>query len=151
LSPKPGERYSRWRAILKNRYAPAGCKMFYRISAEAVLLLHFAFIAFVLFGATLAIRWRWIVAVHLPAAAWGFFVEMSGRICPLTYAENYLRNRAGQSGYSQGFIEHYLLPVIYPAGLTRQIQFVLAGAVVLVNLLAYGWLLYRRASRRANT
>ena len=125
--------------------------MFYRISAEAVVLLHFTFIAFVLFGATLAVRWRWIVALHLPAAAWGFFVEMTGRICPLTYAENYLRNRAGQSGYSQGFIEHYLLPVIYPAGLTQQIQFVLAGAVVLVNVLAYGWLLHRLASRRADT
>lgn len=125
--------------------------MFYRISAEAVLLVHFAFIVFVLFGAALAVRWHWIVALHLPAAAWGFFVEITGRICPLTYAENYLRNRAGQTGYSQGFIEHYLLPVIYPAGLTQQIQFVLAGVVVLVNLLAYGWLLHRRASRRANT
>ena len=125
--------------------------MFYRISAEAIVLLHFTFIAFVLFGATLALRWRWIVVLHLPAAAWGFFVEMTGRICPLTYAENYLRHRAGQSGYSQGFIEHYLLPIIYPAGLTQQIQFVLAGAVVLVNVLAYGWLLHRRASRHADT
>jgi hypothetical protein len=125
--------------------------MFYRISAEVVLSVHFAFIAFVLFGAVLAVRWRWIMALHLPAAAWGFFVEISGRICPLTYAENYLRERAGESGYSQGFIEHYLLPLIYPAGLTEQIQFVLAGAVVLVNVLAYGWLLHRRASQRKNT
>ena len=117
--------------------------MFYRIGAEAVLLLHFAFIAFVLFGALLALRWRWVVVAHLPAAAWGFFVEITGRICPLTYVENYLRHRAGQSGYSQGFIEHYLLRVIYPAGLTQRIQFVLAGAVVLVNVLAYGWLLAR--------
>jgi Protein of Unknown function (DUF2784) len=119
--------------------------MFYRLSAEAVLLLHFAFIAFVIFGAGLAMRWRWIIAVHLPAVAWGCFVELTGRVCPLTYAENYLRIRAGQSGYSQGFIEHYLLPVIYPAGLTQSIQFVLAGAVVLVNVLTYGWLLHRRA------
>lgn len=125
--------------------------MFYRISAEAVLLLHFAFIAFVLFGAVLAMRWHWVVALHLPAAAWGFFVEITGRICPLTYIENDLRARAGQTGYTQGFIEHYLLPVIYPAGLTQRIQFVLAGVVVVVNLLAYGWLLQRRAARRANT
>jgi Protein of Unknown function (DUF2784) len=118
--------------------------MLYRLGAEAVLLLHFAFIMFVLFGAGLAVRWRWVVAVHLPAAAWGCFVELSGRVCPLTYAENYLWSRAGESGYSQGFIEHYLLPVIYPAGLTQSIQFVLAGAVVLVNVLAYGWLLQRR-------
>ena len=120
--------------------------MFHRFGAEAVLLVHFAFIAFVLFGALLALRWRWVVVAHLPAAAWGFFVEVTGRICPLTYAENYLRNRAGESGYSQGFIEHYLLPIIYPTGLTQQIQYILAGTVVAINALAYGWLLYRRRS-----
>lgn len=123
--------------------------MFYRIGAEAVLSVHFAFIAFVLCGALLALRWRWIVVLHLPAVVWGFFVEMTGRICPLTYAENYLRERAGEVGYSQGFIEHYLLPVVYPAGLTQQIQYALAGVVVLVNVLAYGWLLHRRAAERA--
>ena len=122
--------------------------MLYRVCAEAVLLLHFAFIAFVLLGGLLALRWRWIVAVHLPAAAWGCFVELTGRICPLTYAENYLRNRAGDSGYSQGFIEHYLLPIIYPAGLTQRIQLLLAGFVVLVNALIYACLLLRR--RRAD-
>ena len=120
--------------------------MFYRLSAESVLLLHLFFIAFVLFGALLAVRWRWIVAVHLPAAAWACFVELANRICPLTYAENYFRNRANQSGYSHGFIEHYLLPVIYPAGLTQRIQFMLAGVVVLTNALIYGWLLRRQAS-----
>jgi hypothetical protein len=125
--------------------------MFYRLSAEVVLLLHFAFIVFVLFGAVLAVRWRWVIAAHLPAAAWGCFVELTGRICPLTYAENYLRHCAGQSGYSEGFIEHYLLSVIYPAGLTRQIQLVLAVVVVLFNVVTYAWLLRQRASRRANT
>jgi hypothetical protein len=122
--------------------------MIYRLSADAVLVLHFAFIAFVIFGAVFALRWRWIVIAHLPAAAWGFFVELTGRVCPLTYAENNLRNRAGQAGYTQGFIEHYLLPVIYPAGLTRSIQFVLAGAVVLVNVLIYGWLWHRRERQK---
>src|SRR5579862_7536425 len=106
--------------------------MFYRLGAEAVLALHFTFILFVLFGAVLMMRWRWIVIAHLPAAAWGFFVEITGRICPLPYVENYLREQAGESGYSQGFIEHYLLPVVYPAGLTQAIQYVLAGVVVLV-------------------
>lgn len=125
--------------------------MFYRVSAEAVLLLHFGFIVFVLFGAVLAVRWRWVVAAHLPAAAWGCFVELTGRICPLTYIENFLRSRAGQSGYSGGFIEHYLLSVIYPAGLTQRIQFGLAGAVVLVNVVAYGWLLHRRMAKRVRT
>lgn len=117
--------------------------MLYRLGAEAVLLLHFSFIAFVLFGALLALRWRWVVLAHLPAAAWGCFVELTGRICPLTYVENDLRSRAGLSGYSEGFIEHYLLPVIYPAGLTRHVQFALAGLVVIVNVAAYGWLVLR--------
>lgn len=121
--------------------------MLYQLGAEAVVLLHFTFIAFVLFGALLGLCWRWIVALHLPAAAWGFFIEVSGRICPLTYVENFLRNRAGQTGYSQGFIEHYLLPVIYPAGLTQSVQFVLAAVVVVVNVAAYGWLWHRRAAR----
>jgi hypothetical protein len=124
--------------------------MLYRLGAEAVVLVHFSFIAFVLFGGLLALRWRWIVAAHLPAAAWGCLVELTGRICPLTYVENYLRSRAGQSGYPEGFIEHYFLPVIYPAGLTRQIQFVLAGVVVILNVVAYGWLL-RRFARGAQS
>jgi hypothetical protein len=124
--------------------------MLYRLGAEAVVLVHFSFIAFVLFGGLLALRWRWIVVAHLPAAAWGCLIELTGRICPLTYVENYLRSRAGQSGYPEGFIEHYFLPVIYPAGLTRQIQFVLAGVVVILNVVAYGWLL-RRLARGAQS
>jgi hypothetical protein len=121
--------------------------MLYRLAAEAVLFLHLAFVLFVLLGATLAARQRWLALVHLPAAAWGFFVELTGRICPLTYAENFLRIKAGQSGYTESFIEHYLLAVIYPAGLTREIQFVLGAVVVVVNLVIYAWLLYpRRAS-----
>ncbi len=122
--------------------------MLYRLAAEAVLLLHLAFIVFALLGAAFAARRRWLVLVHLPAAAWGFFVELTGRICPLTYAENFLRIRAGQSGYTESFIEHYLLAVIYPAGLTREVQFVLAGVVVVINVAIYAWLFYpRRASR----
>ena len=120
----------------------------YRLAAEVVLLLHLAFILFALLGAAFAARRRWLVVVHLPAAAWGFFVELSGRICPLTYAENFLRIKAGQSGYTESFIEHYLLAVIYPAGLTREVQFVLAAVVVVVNVAIYAWLFYpRRASR----
>jgi hypothetical protein len=121
--------------------------MLYRLAAEAVLLLHLAFIVFALLGAAFAARWRWLVVVHLPAAAWGFFVELTGRICPLTFAENFLRIKAGQSGYAESFIEHYLLAVIYPAGLTREVQFVLAGVVVVINVAIYASLFYpRRAS-----
>jgi hypothetical protein len=122
--------------------------MIFRLAAETVLLAHLAFIVFALLGAVLAVWWRRIVIVHLPAAAWGAWVEISGRVCPLTLLENYLRIKAGQSGYAESFIEHYLLAIIYPAGLTRDIQFALAAAVIAVNLAIYGWLLVRRQSSR---
>lgn len=122
--------------------------MFYRLAAETVLLLHLAFIVFVIAGATGAARWSWLPLIHLPAAAWGVFVELTGRLCPLTTAENYLRLKAGEAGYSESFIEHYLLPIIYPAGLTREIQFGLAAVVVVVNAAIYAWLFYRRRSAR---
>jgi hypothetical protein len=122
--------------------------MFYRVSAEAVLLLHFCFIVFVLFGALLTARWRSIAAIHLPSVAWACFVELSGRVCPLTYLENYLWQRAGRAAYSQDFIQHYLMPIVYPAGLPARIQWVLADVVVLMNGLIYGWLLWETAPDR---
>ncbi|MFQ6005074.1 MAG: DUF2784 domain-containing protein [Woeseia sp.] len=126
--------------------------MLYRVAADFVLALHLGFIAFVVFGGLLTLRYRPFVYVHIPAAVWGAFVEISGRICPLTIWENGLRRIAGESGYSDSFVEHYLLPVIYPAGLTRSIQFWLAGMVILVNIAIYAWLLYRWGrSRRTET
>lgn len=122
--------------------------MLYRLAAEGVLLLHLAFIVFVIFGAALAARWRWLALVHVPAAAWGFFVELTGRVCPLTYVENYLRIKAGQSGYTESFIEHYLLAILYPAGLTRETQFVLAAFVVIINAAIYGWVFYLRSTSK---
>lgn len=115
-----------------------------RLAADATLLLHLAFIAFALFGALLALRWRWIPFVQLPAAAWGAFVEFTGRLCPLTELENHFRALAGQGGYSESFVERYLLPVIYPAGLTRNVQLVLAAVVLAINAGIYGYLLWRR-------
>ena len=91
--------------------------MSFRLAADCVLLVHLAFILFALLGATMAVWWRWAPLVHLPAAAWGFFVELTGRDCPLTHLENYLRIKAGLSGYTESFVEHYLLAIIYPAGL----------------------------------
>ena len=116
------------------------------VAADGVLVLHLGFIVFALFGAVLALRWRWLPLVHLPAAAWGAFIELSGRVCPLTYLENHFRVRAGQAGYRESFVEHYLVAVIYPPGLTRDIQFVLAGVVLIVNAALYTWLLLRAAS-----
>jgi len=117
--------------------------MSYRLAAEATLLLHLGFIVFVVLGGLLVWRWRWVVVVHLPAAAWGAFVELSGRLCPLTTLENHFRQRAGQAGYSDGFIEHYLLAIVYPEGLTRGTQLVLAGVVVAVNAAIYAGLWWR--------
>ncbi len=125
--------------------------MHFHLSANAVLLIHLAFILFAVCGAALAFRWRWIPYVHLPAAAWAFFVEATGRICPLTYLENRLREQAGQSGYADGFIEHYLLPIIYPAGLTHSIQIWLAVFVVAINASIYARLVRRRITRREAT
>jgi hypothetical protein len=123
--------------------------MLFRLAANAVLLIHLAFILFALLGAAIVVLRHWVLIVHLPVAAWGFFIELTGRICPLTYLENYLRLKAGQSGYTESFIEHYLLAIIYPAGLTSGIQFVLAAVVVVINAAIYGWLFYfRRASHR---
>ncbi len=117
--------------------------MFYRIAADLVLALHLGFIAFVVLGGLLILRYRWVAYVHVPAAVWGAFIEITGRICPLTVWENSFRQSAGDSGYADSFVEHYLLPVIYPAGLTRSIQFWIAGCVVVVNVVIYAWLLYR--------
>lgn len=118
--------------------------MAYRFAADVVLLLHAAFIVFVLIGALLALRRPWLIIAHLPAVAWGFFVEVTGRQCPLTSIENFLRFQAGQAGHADGFIEHYVVAAIYPAGLTRDLQFVLGAVVLVVNLAAYAWLVRRR-------
>ncbi len=105
------------------------------------MLLHGAFILFVVLGGLLALRWRWVAAVHLPAALWGVLVQAAGWVCPLTPLEVELRIAAGSAGYEGGFIEHYLIPAIYPVGLTRCAQYVLASLVLAVNLAVYGvWL-----------
>jgi hypothetical protein len=125
--------------------------MLYRIAADVVVALHLAFVVFVPFGALLALKWHWIPWVHLPAAAWGLFIELTGRECPLTELENALRINAGESGYAGGFIEQYLVSIMYPAGLTGGDQLVLLLAVIATNSLTYGWLHVRwfRSRRRA--
>jgi hypothetical protein len=120
-----------------------------RLLADATLVLHLAFIVFVVAGGLLALRWRRAPWLHLPAALWGVWIELSGGICPLTPLENALRRAAGSSGYQGGFVEHYLLPVVYPAGLSPRVQLALAAAVVLANAAVYGFVWRRRAERRA--
>ena len=119
------------------------------IAADAVLALYLGFILFVTLGALLALKWRWIPWLQLPAAAWGIWVEASGWFCPLTSIENDFRVRAGKAAYQGDCLGHYLTATIYPDGLTRHVQFVLGAIVLLVNASVYLWLLRRWAKRRA--
>jgi len=117
--------------------------MTYRFLADSVLIVHLLFIGFVTFGGLAALRFPWIALVHVPAACWGAYIELVGGLCPLTVLEVGFRRMAGEAGYSGSFIEHYLLPIIYPAGLTRDIQLWLAGFVILINVAIYSRLVYR--------
>ena len=117
-----------------------------RLLANTVVACHALFIVFVVCGGFAAWRWRWVAALHIPCAVWGILIEYRGGICPLTPLENSLRARAGQQGYTGGFVEHYLLPAIYPRGLTAGVQMVLGTFVLIVNLCAYT-LLLRRLTR----
>ena len=119
----------------------------YALLADAVVLLHLAFIAFALLGGLLVLRWARAAWLHLPALAWGAFIEFGGGICPLTPLENSLRAAAGRDVYSQGFVERYIVPIIYPGELTRELQWVLGGVLIAVNLVIYGLLLYRHTRR----
>src|SRR6185295_4569776 len=118
--------------------------MIYRLLADLVLILHAAFAAFVVFGALLVLKWRRVIWLHALALAWGVFVELAGVVCPLTPLEVHLRRLGGEAGYEGGFIDHYVSALLYPAGLTRNIQIALGLAAVLVNALLYAWLSARR-------
>ncbi|MGB5275577.1 MAG: DUF2784 domain-containing protein [Gammaproteobacteria bacterium] len=117
--------------------------MLYRIAADLLVLLHLLFILFVVAGGFAVFKWQWMAALHVPAAIWGALIEYRHWVCPLTPWENKLRQIAGQEGYTEGFIEHYILPLVYPPGLTRDVQIILGTTVVVVNLLIYGVFLYR--------
>lgn len=108
-----------------------------RVLADVTIAAHFAFLVFVVAGGFLARRWRWLAVPHLVAAVWGVYVEIAGASCPLTRLENRYARSAGRAGYEESFIEHYLLPVIYPDGLTRPMQWGIAAFVVGVNVIAY--------------
>ncbi len=118
--------------------------MIHLLAAYAILILHLLFICLVMFGAVAALRWPRFAIIHIPAATWGFLVEAYGWYCPLTDLENELLRKAGEEGYTGGFIENHLLAIIYPDGLTREIQMALAVMVLLVNGALYGWMLARR-------
>jgi len=122
--------------------------MLYRSAADLLVLFHLGFIIFVIIGGFLVAKWRWVLFLHLPAAVWGALIEFQGWLCPLTPLEQRLRQAAGEQGYSGGFIEHYLLPVIYPQALTTDIQMALGGFVILINIAVYTWVLAQAARNR---
>jgi len=115
--------------------------MLYELLADMVLLLHAAFILFVVFGGLLQWRWSWLVWLHLPAVFWGTMIALAGWYCPLTPLENRLRMLAGQAGYDSGFIHHYLMSFIYPEGLTRPLQVAMGIGVIIITVVVYalGW------------
>ena len=128
--------------------------MVYALLANGVLLLHLGFILFVLFGGLLVARRAWLAWLHLPAAAWGIGIELTGGFCPLTPLENQLRLQAGQAGYAGDFISHYLVALIYPDiliasnPLARPVQFLLGGLALGLNLFIYARLYRRRQARK---
>jgi Protein of Unknown function (DUF2784) len=123
--------------------------MWYRAAADLVMVVHLLFISFVVGGAFLAWRWPRIIWAHIPAVVYGALVEFAGFTCPLTLLENYLRRHAGEAGYRGGFVAHYLVPVIYPPGLTRGMQIGLGVLVLLVAITGYRGFLRRHARGRA--
>lgn len=121
------------------------------LAADLVALLHLGFILFVGLGVLLVLRWPALAFAHLPAAAWGIVIELHGGIpCPLTPLEKALRRTAGESGYPGGFIDHYLMALIYPPGLTRGMQIGLGVGVLAVNLIGYAVLVARRRRARGS-
>ncbi len=125
--------------------------MLYRLLADLVVVAHLLFIIYALLGGLLGLWNRWSLLIHVPAAVWIGVIEFQGWICPLTPLENRLRSAGGAAGYEGGFVEHYLIPVIYPPGLTRSMQFVLGGVAVVVNVAVYSFVLRRRRSASAHS
>jgi hypothetical protein len=115
-----------------------------RLAADGVVVVHLAFILFVFLGGLTLFRWPRLVWIHVPAALWGGIVEFTGAPCPLTPLENFLRRAGNDPGYGGGFVDHYIVPIVYPPGLTRDIQLVLGGLILAINLVIYYRLIRRK-------
>jgi hypothetical protein len=115
----------------------------FRLMADLLVAFHLAFVLFVVLGGLIVVRYRRAAFIHVPVALWGVAIELSGRVCPLTPLEVHLRILGGQAGYSGGFVDHYLIPVLYPSGLTREHQVWLGILVCALNLGVYGFVLRR--------
>jgi Protein of Unknown function (DUF2784) len=112
-------------------------RMSYQLAAAAIALLHLAFILFVIAGGLLVLKWPRLMWVHIPAAIWGALIEFGGWWCPLTKWENYFLRAAGRAGYDSGFIAHYIMPILYPPGLTRGMEVAIGVIVLVVNVAVY--------------
>ena len=121
--------------------------MIYTLFADLVVLLHFGFIIFAVLGALLLRRWPRLIWLHLPTALWAMAIEFYGGVCPLTPLENWLHQQAGESGYSESFIQHYIAPIVYPGEITTTVRVVLGTAVLLINLVLYTRFLKLRQRR----
>jgi hypothetical protein len=120
----------------------------YPVLADLVVLVHLGFVVFVVLGGLLVMKWPGLIWFHLAAVFWGIAIELSGWICPLTPLENWLRHKGGEENYQFDFVAHYLLPMLYPQGLTRRSQIVLGALVLVVNGAIYGWVLKKRKVQR---
>ena len=122
--------------------------MTYRLLADLTVVFHLGFVLFVVAGGLLVVRWPGLAWLHVPAAIWGAVIEFAGWICPLTPLENWLRRQGGEVTYSTSFVEHYVIPILYPESLTREMQWILGGFVLAVNVAVYAVVLRRRAAAR---
>lgn len=122
--------------------------MIARVTADLLVVVHFAFIAFVVLGGLLVLKWGRVSILHIPCVLWGVLIELGGWVCPLTPLENYFQEAAGDVGYNGGFIDQYVMPLVYPEGLTRGMQISLGVMILALNLCVYGLVLMRRANRK---
>jgi hypothetical protein len=121
----------------------------YQLLADLIVLVHVAFVIFAVLGGLLTLKWRCFLWIHPPAFIWAAIVEFLGWVCPLTPLENLLRRAGGQRGYPSDFVAHYILPILYPAGLTREVQIALGVLVILINAAIYTWI-FRSRMRPGN-
>jgi hypothetical protein len=121
--------------------------MIFQVLADLVVIVHFAFVIFVVAGGLIVFKWRKVILLHLPAAIWGALIEFAGWICPLTPLENWLRRKGGASDYSGDFVNHYIMPILYPSELTREVQVVLGVLVVVSNIAIYGYFTLKKDRR----
>ena len=112
----------------------------YELAADIILIIHFLFILFVIFGALLLFVEKKIVFIHIPAIIWGSYIELTHSICPLTYLENWLLQKANLTTYSEGFIQYYLVPIVYPTNLTKDIQIYLGISLIVINIVIYAFI-----------